>query len=111
MRAAEAAGAWILADEVYAGGELSGDVTSSFWGRTERVLVSDAAAQLAARLLKPAPDDVVVDIGSGRGTKTLLLQAFAVQSGGPADITAVDDDEFKARILTSRMNRHGVLSG
>jgi 16S rRNA (cytosine967-C5)-methyltransferase len=75
---------------------------------TERVLVSDAAAQLAARLLKPAPDDVVVDIGSGRGTKTLLLQAFAVQSGGPADITAVDDDEFKARILTSRMNRHGV---
>jgi aspartate/methionine/tyrosine aminotransferase len=38
--AAERAGAWILSDEVYSGGELSGEVTESFWGRTDRVLVS-----------------------------------------------------------------------
>ena len=40
VEAAEATGAWILADEVYAGGELSGDPTPSLWGRTDRVLVS-----------------------------------------------------------------------
>lgn len=38
--AAEKAGAWILSDEVYAGGELSGGITPSLWGRSGRVLVS-----------------------------------------------------------------------
>jgi len=40
VQAADEAGAWILSDEVYAGGELAGDRTPSVWGRTERVLVS-----------------------------------------------------------------------
>ena len=40
VEAAERAGAWILSDEVYAGGELSGEPTPSMWGRTDRVLVS-----------------------------------------------------------------------
>jgi aspartate/methionine/tyrosine aminotransferase len=32
-------GAWILADEVYQGAELSGTVTPSFWGAYDKVLV------------------------------------------------------------------------
>jgi len=40
VQAAERVGAWILSDEVYAGGELSGEPTPSLWGRTDRVLVS-----------------------------------------------------------------------
>lgn len=40
VEAAERVGAWILSDEVYAGGELSGEPTPSLWGRTDRVLVS-----------------------------------------------------------------------
>jgi len=40
VEAAERVGAWILSDEVYAGGELAGEPTPSLWGRTERVLVS-----------------------------------------------------------------------
>jgi len=40
VEAAGRTGAWILSDEVYAGGELSGEPTPSFWGRTDRVLVS-----------------------------------------------------------------------
>jgi aspartate/methionine/tyrosine aminotransferase len=40
VEAASGAGAWIVSDEVYAGGELSGERSPSFWGRTERVLVS-----------------------------------------------------------------------
>jgi hypothetical protein len=40
VRIAEEVGAWILADEVYRGAELAGDVTPSFWGRYDKVLVT-----------------------------------------------------------------------
>ena len=33
-------GAWLLADEVYRGAELTGTATPSFWGTTERVIVT-----------------------------------------------------------------------
>jgi aspartate/methionine/tyrosine aminotransferase len=33
-------GAWILADEVYRGAELEGDLTPTFWGRGERIICS-----------------------------------------------------------------------
>ncbi len=36
---AEAAGAWILSDEVYQGAERAGPPTPSFWGMSERVIV------------------------------------------------------------------------
>lgn len=38
--AAAVAGAWILADEVYRGAELAGEMTPTFWGSYERVLVT-----------------------------------------------------------------------
>ena len=40
VRAARRAGAWIVADEIYRGAELSGRTTSTFWGRYGRVLVT-----------------------------------------------------------------------
>ena len=42
---AERYGAWILADEVYAGAELDGEPTPSFWGRTERVIVTNSLSK------------------------------------------------------------------
>ena len=45
VAAAEAAGAWILADEVYAGAEVAGPETPSFWGRAERVIVSGSLSK------------------------------------------------------------------
>ncbi len=36
---AGAVGAWLLADEVYQGSERAGTITSSFWGRAEKVVV------------------------------------------------------------------------
>jgi aspartate/methionine/tyrosine aminotransferase len=39
VKLASGVGAWILADEVYQGAELSGRTTPSFWGRWERTLV------------------------------------------------------------------------
>jgi hypothetical protein len=39
-RAARRAGAWIVADEVYRGAEVSGPATPTFWGRHDRVIVT-----------------------------------------------------------------------
>ncbi len=39
-------GAWILADEVYRGAELSGDESASFSGRGERVMVSGGLSKV-----------------------------------------------------------------
>ena len=40
VRAARRSGAWIVADEVYRGAELSGATSPTFWGRHDRVLVT-----------------------------------------------------------------------
>ena len=45
VEAAEAAGAWLLVDEVYAGAEVAGPETSSFWGRYDRVLVTGSLSK------------------------------------------------------------------
>lgn len=43
--AADRAGAWIVADEVYRGAEVDGDETPSFWGRGDRVLVTGSLSK------------------------------------------------------------------
>lgn len=45
VRAAERSGAWILADEVYAGAELDGQPTASFFGTTERVIATGSLSK------------------------------------------------------------------
>ncbi len=45
VEAAEAVGAWLLVDEVYAGAEVAGPETSSFWGRYDRVLVTGSLSK------------------------------------------------------------------
>ncbi len=39
IRVAERVGAWLLSDEVYRGAELSGEMTSGFWGLYDKALV------------------------------------------------------------------------
>jgi len=38
-------GTWILSDEVYCGAEVTGEETPSFWGRTDRVLVTNSLSK------------------------------------------------------------------
>lgn len=38
-------GAWIVADEVYQGAEIGGATTPSFWGRSDRVLVTNSLSK------------------------------------------------------------------
>lgn len=88
-----------------------GDAGAAVRGQTLQrglVLAVDACAQLVVRLVDPRPGSTVVEVGAGRGTKTLLLQAMATASGGPAELYAVDTHEFKAKLLAERLRRHGV---
>lgn len=45
LDAARASGAWVLADEVYAGAEREGEETPSLWGGHDRVLVSGSLSK------------------------------------------------------------------
>jgi 16S rRNA (cytosine967-C5)-methyltransferase len=72
------------------------------------VLACDAAAQAVARLVHVKPGQRILEIGSGRGTKTILLQAAAMEGGSPAQIYAVDLHAFKAKLLEQRLARFGV---
>ncbi len=72
------------------------------------VIAADAAAQFVAGLVRAREGMTIVEVGAGRGTKTLLMQAAARRSGGPATIYAVDVHEFKSKLLSQRLDRFGV---
>ena len=44
-RAAEACGAWVVADEVYTGAEVEGPETESLWGSCERVIATGSLSK------------------------------------------------------------------
>ena len=74
------------------------------------ILVSDAAAQAIARLALPAAKpESMLEVGSGRGTKTILLQSGAARSWGEQlPLTCVDSLEFKAKLLQERASLYGT---
>jgi len=45
LDAAEGAGAWVLADEVYRGAELRGEMTPTLWGRSPRVVCTSSLSK------------------------------------------------------------------
>lgn len=77
-----------------------------------KVLVSDASAQAVAALACPDHDiEAFLEIGSGRGTKTILLQSDAVRAfGRTMPMVSVDDHGFKAEILSKRVAGYGIES-
>lgn len=67
-------------------------------------LVSDAAAQLVAALATPAAGQPFLEVGSGRGTKTILLQGNCKRAtGATAQLYALDIHEFKGEVLCKRL--------
>ncbi len=73
-----------------------------------RGVVVDMAAQAIVAMAPIEPGMRVADIGAGRGSKTLLMQANALRKGGLAEIIAVDLHEFKVEVLRNRMRDLGV---
>ena len=45
IAAAQRVGAWLLADEVYRGAELKRDITPSFWGRYDKVIITSGLSK------------------------------------------------------------------
>ncbi len=45
VNAAKSSGAWLLADEVYQGAERDGETTKSFWGRYEKVIITNGLSK------------------------------------------------------------------
>lgn len=86
------------------------DIPSAAYGAgaTTGYFSMDAAAQFAPRAVAPRAGERVLDVGAGRGNKTVCLQAIAVRDGGPAAVTAVDLHENKAARLRTRLTESGV---
>ena len=74
------------------------------------VLPADLAAQYIARAVAPRPGETALEVGQGRGTKTVLMESAALAAGGPAKIVAVDVDEAKACVSRHRMKDAGIAA-
>ncbi len=73
-----------------------------------RVIPCDLAAQEVALAAAPAPGSRVLEVGQGRGTKTLLLEGAACAAGGPCEIVAVEVGPRKSELAARRMEAAGV---
>ena len=79
-------------------------------GLVERVdvLPCDLAAQEVVLAAAPEPGSRVLEVGQGRGTKTVLLEGAAVAAGGPCEIVSVEIDPRKSDLAARRMEAAGV---
>lgn len=68
----------------------------------------DAAAQMAPRVCAPAPGVRLLDVGAGRGNKTVCLQGMAHRAGGLAEIVALDVHTSKVARLRERLEESRV---
>ncbi len=71
-------------------------------------IVVDAGAQLAAACVPLADHSSVVEIGAGRGGKSLLMAARAARLGIEVDFTAVDTHAFKLDRLAEAVRLVGA---
>ena len=126
------AGAWVAANRVQRGQALlhaleeagcaptPGPVPGSYLlgaparlapsGLVERVdvLPCDLAAQEVVLAAAPEPGSRVLEVGQGRGTKTVLLEGAAVAAGGPCEIVSVEIDPRKSELAARRMAAAGI---
>ena len=75
-----------------------------------KILVSDASAQAIAKcVLEDEKPDTLLEIGSGRGTKTLLLQSLSQRLyGEQLTISCMDSHGFKTELLRERAKTYGA---
>lgn len=77
---------------------------------TGTAIVADAAAQLAAACVPVLSESTIVELGAGRGSKTLMMAGRALRLGVTARFVAVDLHAFKLEALRSAANRMGLAS-
>lgn len=75
-----------------------------------KLLVSDAASQAVAARVAAAADGSFLEVGAGRGTKTILVQSDRVRAAGQqlSPYLTVDNHGYKSRILAERARCYGI---
>jgi len=75
-----------------------------------KILVSDASAQAVAQIvLEDGMPGTMLEVGSGRGTKTMMLQSNAHRKfGEQLTLTCMDSHGFKTDLLRERAQSYGV---
>ena len=75
-----------------------------------KILVSDAAAQaVAASILENGEPASLLEVGAGRGTKSILIQSAAQRKfGHQLAMTSMDSHSFKIDLLAKRAEEYGV---
>jgi len=85
---------------------------AKFWSlkpeRRKLLFAMDLAAQQVVALCRAQPGQHILEIGSGRGTKSLALAANARRLGGFAHILGFDLHDFKTKIAQKAADEHGV---
>ncbi len=71
-------------------------------------IVADAAAQFAAACVPLHDGAQLLEVGAGRGTKTLLILARAQREGAAVTLTALDTHPFKLRALERAIESAGA---
>ena len=74
------------------------------------VIPADLSAQRVARLVIPEQGGRLLEVGQGRGTKSLLMQNVARRRDIMLNITGVDVEAFKTQVAQKRMERAGLSS-
>ena len=72
------------------------------------VLPADLSSQLVSHIAAVGLGGSLLEVGQGRGTKSVLLAAIACRMGEAASIVACEVDETKVRISKERMEAAGV---
>ncbi len=87
-------------------GSASHAVTCSLvTGDPIRAVVTDLGAQVVACIASPEPGERMLEVGSGRGTKSILMEGHAFRRGGFADIWALDVHEGRSDVAANRLAR------
>ncbi len=78
--------------------------------KTGQAIVTDEAAQrIAAFALPEQCPQAFLEVGAGRGTKTILLQNHAMRRfGSQMPLISVDDHQFKVDLLKRRTSAFGI---
>lgn len=72
------------------------------------IVVSDLSAQHIAARVGPCVKERLLEVGQGRGTKSVLIQNSLAQSGSRVVHVAIDSETFKVRVSQRRMEAAGL---
>lgn len=80
-------------------------------GLMERValVVADVSAQLVCRIAAPEEPSALLEVGQGRGTKSILLAA-SLGCVHPSHVVGVDSVSYKVRVSRRRMREAGLAN-